>query len=174
VEDHDPELVAANQQLLRGSARASLPPEDQNSGAKQKKEQEMAEIAALIRKAQASTNHAVEVSQRRELQQKQESQEKPNILADLDKIISNLERQKNLATFGLPKEARESQVVDETIQDYGDENDSFCYGAKPALQSNRDYTLPSDSQIDIANHSEKQEASQTSQRKWKTLKEARE
>ena len=117
----------------------------------------MAEIAALIRKAQASTNHAVEVSERRDKEQPKqqrppstipkEQSQPTNILADLDQIIMNLEKQKNMCTFGFPKEAREeSRNIDESQQDYGDENDSFCYGAKAAQPSNKQsYTLPSDS-----------------------------
>lgn len=71
----------------------------------------MLEIAALIKKAAATTNQAVETAERQKqlklfkqvkpiVEEPESSPDKPNILADLDRIINNLELQKNMATFG--------------------------------------------------------------------------
>jgi len=67
----------------------------------------MLEIAALIRKAQATTDNAVELAERKKQKSKistepiQDENIGKSILANLDRFINDLEAQKNLATFGL-------------------------------------------------------------------------
>lgn len=80
----------------------------------------MMEIAALIRKAKQTTDAVVAKGSQKvspyavkPIEEESEGQSpEPNgnaILADLDRIINNLEQQKNLATFGNREESKESQ-----------------------------------------------------------------
>lgn len=91
-----------------------------------KKEREIKEIEALLRKVQTTTNNAIEAASRKKEQSKTntsiktkpnkivedeipsypiqnlQQEDDTNILADLDRIINNLElQQKNMATFGI-------------------------------------------------------------------------
>ena len=80
----------------------------------------MLEIAALIRKAKQTTDAAVAKGSQKVspyavkpiAEESERLSPEPNgnaILADLDRIINNLEQQKNQATFGMKEESKEPQ-----------------------------------------------------------------